>query len=451
MNSKNRNMDIWERFEKMNETQITSYENGHFLNPIQYFSPDDKWIVYDTRNDGGHIGQTCCIELVNTSTKEIKLLYRAPGQTVHGPGVGAATFSPVKDTALFIHGLFNCDSLRPYGFTRRTGVAVAMDNPGEPIFMDARDVTDPFTPGALRGGTHAHSWSADGEWISFTYNDALMAQLETSGDENIQDLRVIGVMAPFGPVTVKDDSEGENVGGEKFTVLVTMVTENPEPGSDQINRAYEEGWVGSEGYVKSDQSRQKRALAFLGDTKDNNGNVLTEVFIADIPDNVTLEVPGQPIAGTAASRPAPPSGTSQRRLTFTGDNKYPGVQGPRHWVRSAPDGSMVFFLMKDETGNVQIYAVSPNGGEINRVTRNNFSVETTFSISPDGRFLAFGNGERVFATLIETGETRQISPGPAEGMTGLASIYWSNNGKMIGYNRKVAVGDTSYYQIFLLK
>ena len=451
-NTKNNNLgDIWEPFQQMKEIQLTYGEKGHFLYVTQVFSPDDQWIVYDTRNDGGHIGQTCCVEMVNIKTKEIKLIYQAPGQTRYGPGVGAASFNPVSDKVLFIHGLFNCDSIHPYGFTRRMGVAVALDRPGAPIFMDARDVSIPFTPGALRGGTHAHSWSGDGEWISFTYNDALLSELEEDGCDSIKDLRVVGVMAPYGPVNVEANESGENFDGEKFTVLVTRVNEYPEPGTDQISRAYEDGWVGTNGYFKQNFSKQKRALAFLGDTKDKRGNTVTEVFIADIPDDITIEIPGEPLAGTASSRPAPPVGTSQRRLTFTSDNKYPGVQGPRHWIRSTPDGSLIFFMMKDEDGNIQLFAVSPNGGEINQITTNLFSIETTFSVCPDGNFVAYGNEEKVFLTHIETGETRQASPGSDNGMTGLGSIQWSNDGKAIAYNRKVEVADTIYYQVFILR
>jgi hypothetical protein len=42
-------------------------------------------------------------------------------------------------------------------------------------------------------------------------------------------------------------------------VLVSRTTPTPVPGSDEINRAYEEGWVGN------------HALAFIGDTLSSNG------------------------------------------------------------------------------------------------------------------------------------------------------------------------------------
>lgn len=442
--------DVWAPFYQMQEIQLTSDNKGHFLHTTQYFSPDNSWIVYDTRNDGSHIGRTCCIEIVNTSTKEINTLYQTQNQTLFGPGVGAATFNPVDDMVLFIHGLKSCDSINPYDFPRRTGVAVSMNKPNQAIFMDARDVIPPFTAGALRGGTHAHTWSKDGRWISFTYNDALMAQLEKEGVENVKDLRMVGVMAPAGPVKVGQNDEGENFDGEKYTVIVSRVTENPVPGSDEIDRAYEDGWVGTNGYIKKDGSRQKRAVAFLGDTRDANGNKLTEVFLTDIPDDVTREMEGQPIRGTETERPFPPEGTNQRRLTFTQNRKYPGVQGPRHWLRTTPDGSLIFFLMKDGGGVVQLYGISPTGGKIKQITSNDFSVETTFNVSPDGQFLAYGSQQNVYVTYIESGKTKMISSPPGEGRNELRAIHWSNDGKMLAFNRKVAVGDTSYYQIFLL-
>ncbi len=444
-------MDIWEPFSNMEEIQLTNGPYGHFLHSTQFFSADDRWIVYDTRNDGSHIGRTCCIEMVNTRTKEIKEVFRTKNQSDYGPGVGGATFSPTTDTVLFIHGLLNCDSSNPYSFSRRTGVSVDIDYPGKAIFMDARDVVPPFIPGALRGGTHAHTWSGDGKWVSFTYNDALMAQLEKEGSENAKDLRMVGVMAPYGPVLVEPDRNGENVDGEKFSVLVTRVTEHPDPGTDQIDRAYEDGWVGTDGYLRSDGSRQKRAIAFLGDTRDKKGNTLTEVFVVDIPDDVTLGIPGQPLAGTEITRPNPPRGAVQRRITHTEDRKYPGVRGPRHWMRSMPDGSLVFFLMMDETGIIQVYGISPNGGPIRQITDNDFPVETTFNVSPDGQFIAFGSGNDVYLTRIESGETRQVGPEPGQEMSDLKSVHWSNDGKMLACNRMIAAGDSSYYQVFLLK
>ena len=150
------------------ETQLTQGTKGHTLNNTQVFSPDDQWIVYDTRNLDTQLGQTCCIEMVNANTGEIRNVYQTNNQTEYGPGVGAATFCPTQSAVLFLHGLRNANAQQPYAMTRRTGVLVNLNQRQKPCFLDGRDVTPPFTAGALRGGTHPRApvgcRRADGEF-----------------------------------------------------------------------------------------------------------------------------------------------------------------------------------------------------------------------------------------------------------------------------------------------
>lgn len=70
----------------------------------------------------------------------------------------------------------------------------------------------------------------------------------------------------------------------------------PAPGSDEINRAYEEGWVGD------------RALAFIGDTRAINGDKVPELFIVELPQSEQgwKQSGDAPLAGTDATMPAPP-------------------------------------------------------------------------------------------------------------------------------------------------
>ncbi|MCP5768165.1 DUF3748 domain-containing protein, partial [Klebsiella pneumoniae] len=82
--------------------------------------------------------------------------------------------------------------------------------------------------------------------VSFTYNDHVMHQLDPA-----LDLRNVGVAAPFGPVNVQKQHPRE-YSGSHWCVLVSKTTPTPQPGSDEINRAYEEGWVGN------------HTLAFIG-------------------------------------------------------------------------------------------------------------------------------------------------------------------------------------------
>lgn len=439
-------------FGHLQEVQLTYGEKGHFLHTVQAFSPDDSWLVYDTRNDDTHIGRTCCIEMVHVDSLTVKRLYHIKKQTEYGPGVGAVTFNPKRNQVLFIHGLPNSNKDRPYGFSRRTGVSLMVDTIiSPPIFMDARDVIPPFTPGALRGGTHAHTWSPDGNWVSFTYNDALFAELSAKGNQEFRDLRMVGVMAPLGEVDVDRDDIGENINGKMFSVIVTEVTENPKWGSDQIDRAYGDGWIGEKGYFNTDGTHQHRAVGFLGDTRDENGQQLTEVFVVDIPDDVRQSGYDKPIEGRKNMRPMPPTGTKQRRVTHTQNRKFPGVQGPRHAIRSHPDGSNIYFMMKDSKGVVQVYEVSVNGGKVRQVTTNEDSIETSFDLSPDGNYLAYGIDQQIHITEVTSGRTRKFPIKKDSKVTGLRSINWSNRGDMIAYNRMVSVGGESYFQIFVLK
>lgn len=437
-----------EKFKSFKEQQLTFGNQGHFLNQRQVFSADDKWVVFDTRNDGSEIMKNGGIAMLNLETKKIRNIYQVPNQNDYGPGVGAAVFNPKKGEVVFIHGLSNSDAGRPYDFTRRTAMSINPFKTEGKTMLDARDSSPPFTPGALRGGTHAYSFSGDGKWISFTYNDYIIQQLAKI-DSSVKDLRTVGAMLPKGPVEVIGNNKYEDFGGKMFSIVSAVVTESPRPGSDEINKAYEEGWVGNHGYRNTKGKLRKKALAFLGDVMDKNGNLVTEAFITDFLDSIS-DPKDIRLRGTKTTRPKPPTSMQQRRLTFTQHRKFPGVQGPRQWLLSTPDGSLIFFPMKDDNGVVQIFAVSPNGGKIKQITQNDFSIETSFSLDPKGKFMAYGHDEHICISDIHNGKTVKIPANPNYKSSDLSNINWSYDGKTIVYNRKVNEVNGSYYQIFVL-
>ena len=426
------------------EIQLTHSEFGHTLNTGQIFSPDDDWIVFDTRNNDTGIKITDRIGVVNVKTGEEKIIYQVPNQTQYGPGVGAAGFSPVKNRVVFIHGIRNASAQKPYDFTRRTGVAIDVENPQQPIFMDARDIQEPFTTGALRGGTHAHSWSGDGQMISFTYNDYVIEQLAKT-DFEVRDLRTIGVMFPK-QVKVPNTSNVENNDGEMFSVLAATVTENPRPGSNEIDRAFDECWIGKDGYLKADGSRQRKAIAYQGNVRNEQGEVVTEIFVADIPEDMETKLFDENIAGSATTRPNVPKDITQRRITFT----QKGVKGPRHWLRSNVDGSQIFFLSEDDNNLIQVFSVSPNGGEIRQVTKNDFSVSGSINNSPDGRYLSYLADESVFVTEVKTGVSNRLTQKYAEPENLTGVVVWSNDGETLAFNKYVKSEKGCYLQIFLM-
>lgn len=64
---------------------------------------------------------------------------------------------------------------------------------------------------------------------------------------------------------------------------MTRTTQQPKPSSDEISRAYEEGWVGQKGYQKENGKWQERALVFIGDTHSTDGEIIPEIYIVDLP------------------------------------------------------------------------------------------------------------------------------------------------------------------------
>jgi hypothetical protein len=117
-----------------------------------------------------------------------------------------------------------------------------------------------------------------------------------------------------------------------------------------------------------------------------------ELFIVDLPKmsragNVRAMRRWQ---GTPETMPAPPAGVMQRRLTFTHQNRYPGlVNVPRHWVRSNPQATQIAFLMRDDNGIVQLWLISPEGGEPRQLTRNESDIQSAFNWHPSGNMLGF--------------------------------------------------------------
>ncbi len=234
----------------LKEYQVTKDDSkNHDLDNNDNFSPDGKWLVYDTRDEVTAIAGCSSIERVNIETGKTEVLYQINDNHDYGPGVGAVSYNPVENLVIFIHGIPACTPEKPYQQWRRTGVIISDNHPGIPVNMDARDVTFPYTAGALRGGTHRHEWSRDGKWIGYTYNDAVMKKLEDSTGIK-WNLRTIGVSNQQHPVYVDNDKGGENVNGTWFSTVVVRVVPDPAPGSDEISNAASDSWIGSSGYRK---------------------------------------------------------------------------------------------------------------------------------------------------------------------------------------------------------
>lgn len=439
---------FFEGLETVQEIQLTSDSKGHFLNQRQAFSFDDKLLAFDNRNDDTKIGENSSVQIIHLETGKVETVYSLENPHSYGPGVGAVSFHPLENRLVFIHGLKNASAEKPYSITRRFAMQIDLNEEENAFPLEARDSREPFSKGALRGGSHAYSYSTDGKLVSFTYNDEIL-EMESQKNPEVSDLRTVGAFITDHPTSINGEKNEENFDGTGFAILIARVTANPRKGSDEISKAYEECWVGKNGYKKKERNIQKRALAYLGDVLSESGEKVTEVFISDIPENLDSLIASTD-AGTQTSLPSVPKAVIQRRLTFTSTDQFPGIQGPRQWLRSSPDGSQIYFYRKDPAGLVQIYAVSPNGGKIIQITNNVFSADTSFDLSFDGKFLAYGAEESIYITEIETGKTIQVSSPSGNSSSDLCNINWANQSYTLAFNRKVKNADGYFFQIFTL-
>lgn len=427
------------------ETVLTSGPGGRVLTNCNVWSPDGKWIVFDTRSDpAGATFDGTRIQAVHVETREVRTVY----ESRNGANCGVVTWHPTGPKVAFILGPEHPTEDWSYDPTRRQGVVVDFTKPNESSNLDARNLMTPFTPGALRGGSHVHVWHSAGDWVSFTYEDEVLArhtQVVTFRDLN---QRNVGGCVPR-PVTVPR-THPRNHDGSHFSVLVTRTESQPGDGTDQISKAFEDAWVGTDGYVRPDGSRQRRAIAFQG-LVNAGGNPVAEVFIADLPDDLT-KAGNWPLEGTVLRRPAPPQGTTQRRLTFTIHHKHPGLQGPRHWLRSSPDGSRIGFLRKDPAGVVQFWTVSPNGGDPVQVTKNDQPVASCFTWHPDGRRVAFVMDNSVCVTDVTTGETKRLTARTDDATAPRPeACVFSPDGSRLAFVRHLPDAGKSYNQICVVE
>ena len=163
--------------------QVTFAPRHHQLTNINTWTPDSQWLVFDVRPSGASFtGET--IERVNVHSGTVETIYRA----TQGAHVGVVTVHPTQERYVFIHGPERPDAQWQYDFHHRRGVVAfqgAVEN------LDAMDITAPYTPGALRGGSHVHVYSPNGQFVSFTYNDHVLHERDPA-----LDLRNVGGAAP---------------------------------------------------------------------------------------------------------------------------------------------------------------------------------------------------------------------------------------------------------------
>lgn len=415
----------------MSERQITHRLQNHQLTNAQVWTADSQCLVYDLRPSAVSFTSKS-VEKVNIETGIVSEIYRAD----RGAHVGVITAHP-QDNERFvcIHGPENPDPTWHYDLHHRRGVVLQQ---GKATTLDAFDITPPYRLGALRGGSHVHMYSYEGNRLSFTYNDHVMHERSL-----LEDQRNVGIALPDRGVVINPDHARE-YNGSHFCVLVTETTVDPVPGSDQILRAFEEGWVGHHGYRKTNGEWQRWALAFIGETLAADGSKLPEVFVVDLPEEfAAYTIDGcWPITGTHDRMPAPPAGIRQRRITFS-SGKGVALQ-PRHWLRSSPNGERIAFLMADENEVVQLWNISPNGGQPTQLTTCATSIQSAFTWHPTGKGISFICDNSVMIYDLEQASLHRLTL-QTEQAPCAEAVVWSPDGKKIAFMRDIE----GYRQLFV--
>lgn len=366
--------------------QLTFNEREHFTGPYNPWSPDNQWVVYTCGPN--HLNET--VERVHVQSGRIETLYSLTNQTLFGPGCGTASYCRAKGKIVFIHGPRNAAEDRTYELWRRSAALVNDADPGSPVFLDARDVTIPFTEGALRGGTHCHQFNQAGDTVAFTYNDMLVSR----------ELRTVGVSRAGTPVAV--DEHAENHSGSWFSVLLVPVTEHPEPGSGELSRAYENCWV--------ERRDGATYIAFKGDHVCADGSPLTDLYLVHVPDVFEAQCPERPLSGTETKLPYPPKGAVIRKLTdFSCAGSPVLTRTPRFWLTASQDGSRLYFLARDSKQINQVYSVSTEEGGIRQITFHDRDVTSTVSVHPSGSQIAYVCDGSLFTTGLDSLQSRRLT------------------------------------------
>lgn len=399
------------------------------------WSPDGRSLLYDVRDEETKFTGNR-IERVFIDSEEVQLLYQSSGDSC----CGVPTCSPADDRYAFIHGPLNPTADWQYCAWHRRGVVGQFAQPGSIQTIDARDLVPPYTPGALRGGTHLHTFSPDGTMIASTYedhvlatiNDSLTAEELTGVDSN---RRMIAVSVLGHPVNVPK-THPRNHDGCSFTVIISEVVEHPARGSDEIYRAYGEAWI------------DNHSLAFQGDVLGQNGLPHCELYVADLPEDLTAPA-GAPLQGTATSRPGVPRGVIARRLTRTDNDATPGLAGPRHWAVASPDGQWIGCFRNDSSGHAQFFVADIATGELRAMSSHRFSATSSFTWHPDGRSVAYAADGSVFQVFIDGREPIRLSPRQllTDGPTHHACVF-SPDGSKVAFMQPVSSQGNRSNQVF---
>ncbi len=414
--------------------QLTTAAHGHTIANRGCWSADGTSILYDLRDNETRFDGNA-IQRVEVDSGRVEQLY----QSSHGARCGVPTCSPVDDRYVFIHGDEHPDETWRYCAWHRRGAVGAIGRPGFAQTLNARDIVAPYTAGALRGGTHLHTFNADATAILSTYEDHVLA---TASDPLAQaNRRALAVTLLDQPVVVPK-SHRRNHDGSGFTVCVTPLSDAPRPGSDDILMATGEAWVG-----------RRQQIVFQATVLGDDGQPHAELFLVELPDDLRdLLRPGDhPLEGTPQTRPGTPASIRLRRLTGTTGRRFPGLAGPRHWAVSSPDGQQIGCYLRDDDGLAQFCTVSSDSGELRIITTGNDQPTSAFTWHPDGSRVTYVADGSVMLVHLDDGRIQRLTPRwpPDAGPTHHGCVF-SPDGSAIVFMQPVQTHSGRFNQLHVV-
>lgn len=397
------------------ERQITFTPQNHNLDNNDNFSPDQRFLCYDTRETiGPGINNSLSIEKVEIATGIESIVYK-PEKVLTGdkcaPGVGAVSYHPIQNKVVFIHGPL-VDEVPQRGYydkPNRKGAEVDADGSQRLVWLDYRDVetTRDTTPGAHRGGTHRHEYTLDGKRVGFTYDDFLLKEYG----------RTIGYME------LRPDSPG---GATHYFCLLVKPAPLGKSKPGEIEVASGDSWIGKHGYMR----------AFIGKARAANGVDYEEsLYVVDVPANIDITTAK---AGNAAEYPTPPRGLRIRRLTQTTAS---GV------ARGTIEGDRIAYYANDENGKKQIFIIASDGSDQDadpgkrpvQATHQPDGVQGGLRWHPSGNSIAYHYNGAVAVTCVQPGprfgETKLLTPEDKDNPRN--DLVWSQDGSLFAYSREV--------------
>lgn len=421
----------------MEEKQITFSQKNHSLDNNDNFSPDGKFLCYDTRGTVFNTNLANCksIEKVEIASGTETILWKPESVTGKNaaPGVAAVSYHPKENKVIFIHGplLNEVEKRGYYDIRNRTGVEVSADGKKQITKVDMRDVaTDrPTTPGAQRGGTHRHEYSQNGKRIGFTYDDFLNQDYD----------RTIGYM------------EANKKAPKGYTHYFSLLVKPAKKGKSkpgEIEKAHSDSWIGAKGNLR----------AFIGKVRSENGiDYENSLFVVEIPDSVDITTA---FSGNGKEYPVPAKGIKIRRLTHSTSDD--GI------VRGSYDGKRIAYLSEDKKGVKQVFIIPSDGSDRDENIENRPKQVTGFNSNASSiRWHSSDNwvfsisGGKIYASYVGGhdgfGKTILLTPDNLE----RTNLVASPDGNTLAYNVKVPDKNskivvngkklTEFDQIFILK